>query len=58
MCQKLYLAGNGQSNVYTIKAGDNTLSGIASAFHMTWQALAKKGIANPNVIYVEQTIQI
>lgn len=57
MCQKLYLAGNGQSNAYTIKAGD-TLSGIASAFHMTWQALAKKGIANPNVIYVEQTIQI
>ena len=56
--QKLYLAENGQSNAYTIKAGD-TLSGIASVFHTTWQALAQKnGIANPNVIYVGQTIQI
>ncbi|MGM9882925.1 glycoside hydrolase family 25 [Lactobacillus reuteri] len=56
--QKIYLAGNGQSNAYTVKAGD-TLSGIASAFHTTWEALAQKnGIADPNVIYVGQTIQI
>ena len=56
--QKLYLAGNGQSNAYTVKSGD-TLSNIANIFHTTWQALAQKnGIANPNVIYVGQTIQI
>lgn len=56
--QKIYIAGNGQSNAYTVQAGD-TLSGIAGAFHTTWQALAQKnGIADPNVIYVGQTIQI
>ncbi len=56
--QKLYLAGSGQSNAYTVKNGD-TLSNIANIFHTTWQALAQKnGIANPNVIYVGQTIQI
>lgn len=56
--QKIYIAGNGQSNAYTVKSGD-TLSGIASVFHTTWQALAQKNhIANPNVIYVGQTIQI
>ncbi|MCH5385166.1 glycoside hydrolase family 25, partial [Limosilactobacillus reuteri] len=56
--QKLYLAGNGQSNAYTVQAGD-TLSGIAAKFGKTWQALAQKnGIVNPNVIYVGQTIQI
>ncbi|WP_318630523.1 lytic transglycosylase [Limosilactobacillus reuteri] len=56
--QKLYLAGNGQSNPYTIQAGD-TLSGIAAKFGKTWQVLAQKNcIANPNVIYVGQTIQI
>lgn len=56
--QKIYLAGNGQSNAYTIKIGD-TLSGIASVFHTTWQELAQKNnIANPNVIYIGQTIQI
>ena len=56
--QKLYLAGNGQSNTYTVQAGD-TLSGIAAKFGKTWQALAQKNdIANPNVIYVGQTIQI
>lgn len=56
--QKIYLAGNGQSNAYTIKIGD-TLSGIASVFHTTWQELAQKNnIVNPNVIYIGQTIQI
>lgn len=56
--QKIYLAGNGQSNAYTVKAED-TLGGIASMFHTTWQALSQKnGIADPNVIYVGQTIQI
>ena len=56
--QKIYIAGNGQSNAYTVKAGD-TLSEIASVFHTTWQALAQKNnIVNPNVIYVGQTIQI
>ncbi|WP_267201686.1 LysM peptidoglycan-binding domain-containing protein [Limosilactobacillus kribbianus] len=56
--QKIVIAGGGQSNAYTVKNGD-TLSGIASAFHTTWQALAQKnGISNPNVIYVGQTIQI
>lgn len=56
--QKIYIAGNGQSNAYTVKSGD-TLSGIAAKFGKTWQALAQKNdIANPNVIYVGQTIQI
>lgn len=56
--QKLYLAGNGQSSAYTVQAGD-TLSGIATEFGKTWQALAQKnGIASPNVIYVGQTIQL
>ncbi|MQB56497.1 LysM peptidoglycan-binding domain-containing protein [Limosilactobacillus reuteri] len=56
--QKIILPGNGQSNAYTVQAGD-TLSGIAAKFGKTWQALAQKnGIANPNVIYVGQTIQI
>ena len=41
-----------------LRQGD-TLSNIANIFHTTWQALAQKnGIANPNVIYVGQTIQI
>lgn len=56
--QKIYLAGNGQSNAYTVKAGD-TLSGIANVFHTTWQTLAQKnGITNSNVIYIGQTIRI
>uniref|UniRef100_UPI0035580742 LysM peptidoglycan-binding domain-containing protein n=1 Tax=Limosilactobacillus agrestis TaxID=2759748 RepID=UPI0035580742 len=37
----------------------DTLSRIAAKFGKTWQTLAQKnGIANPNVIYVGQTIQI
>ena len=56
--QKIILGGTGQSNAYTVKSGD-TLSGIASAHGTTWQALAQKnGIANPNVIFVGQTIQL
>ena len=58
--QKIYVgeAIQGQSNAYTVQAGD-TLSGIASKFGTTWQALAQKnGLANPNVIYVGQTLTI
>ncbi len=58
--QKIYVgeATQGQSNAYTVQAGD-TLSGIAAKFGTTWQALAQKnGLANPNVIYVGQTLTI
>ena len=58
--QKIYVgeATQGQSNAYTVQAGD-TLSGIASKFGTTWQTLAQKnGLANPNVIYVGQTLTI
>lgn len=58
--QKIYVgeASQGQSNAYTVHAGD-TLSGIASKFGTTWQALAQKnGLVNPNVIYVGQTLTI
>lgn len=58
--QKIYVgeASQGQSNAYTVQAGD-TLSAIASKFGTTWQALAQKnGLANPNVIYVGQTLTI
>lgn len=58
--QKIYVgeASQGQSNAYTIQSGD-TLSAIASKFGTTWQALAQKnGLANPNVIYVGQTLTI
>lgn len=58
--QKIYVgeATQGQSNAYTVQSGD-TLSGIASKFGTTWQALAQKnGLANPNVIYVGQTLTI
>lgn len=58
--QKIYVgeASQGQSNAYTVQAGD-TLSGIAAKFGTTWQALAQKnGLANPNVIYVGQTLTI
>lgn len=58
--QKIYFgeATQGQSNAYTVQAGD-TLSGIAAKFGTTWQALAQKnGLANPNVIYVGQTLTI
>lgn len=58
--QKIYVgeATQGQSNAYTVQSGD-TLSGIASKFGTTWQALTQKnGLANPNVIYVGQTLTI
>ena len=58
--QKIYVgeASQGQSNAYTVHAGD-TLSGIAAKFGTTWEALAQKnGLANPNVIYVGQTMTI
>ncbi|KLD54307.1 LysM peptidoglycan-binding domain-containing protein [Limosilactobacillus fermentum] len=58
--QKIYVgeAKQGQSNAYTVQSGD-TLSAIASKFGTTWQALAQKnGLANPNVIYVGQTLTI
>lgn len=56
--QKIVISGGGASNAYTVQAGD-TLSGIAGKFHTSWQALAQKnGIANPNVIFVGQTLQI
>lgn len=45
-------------NAYTVHAGD-TLSGIAAKFGTTWKALAQKNdLANPNVIYVGQTLTI
>lgn len=58
--QKIYVgeATHGQSNAYTVQSGD-TLSGIATKFGTTWQDLAQKnGLANPNVIYVGQTLTI
>lgn len=58
--QKIYVgeASQGQSNAYTVQAGD-TLSGIAAKFGATWRALASKnGLADPNVIYVGQTLMI
>ena len=58
--QKIYVgeATQGQSNAYTVHAG-NTLSSIAAKFGTTWKTLAQKNsIADPNVIYVGQTLQI
>lgn len=44
------------SNTYTVQSGD-TLSGIASKFGTTYQALAQiNGISNPNAIYIGQVI--
>ena len=43
---------------YTIKSGD-TLSAIASKYHMTVNALATlNGISNPNLIYPGQTLRV
>ena len=58
--QKIYVgeASQGQSNAYTVQSGD-TLSGIAAKFGTTWRTLANKnGLADPNVIYVGQTLMI
>lgn len=47
-----------QEKTYIVKAGD-TLSGIASKFGTTYQAIAQKnGIANPNKIYAGQVLKI
>jgi N-acetylmuramoyl-L-alanine amidase len=44
--------------VYSVISGD-TLNGIATRYHTTWQRLASYNhIANPNVIYVHQTVCI
>lgn len=44
--------------IYIVKSGD-TLSGIASKYGTTYQALAQyNGIVNPNVIYAGQKIRI
>lgn len=43
---------------YTVRAGD-TLSGIASRYGTTWQALQRlNGIANANVIYPGQVLRV
>lgn len=45
-------------HVYTVVSGD-TLGGIATRYHTTWQRLASYNhIANPNLIYVHQTVCI
>jgi len=47
-----------QDLVYVVKKGD-TLSGIASKYNTTYQALAKyNNISNPNLIYAGQNIKI
>ena len=44
--------------VYSVVSGD-TLGGIATRYHTTWQRLASYNhIANPNIIYMHQTICI
>ena len=44
--------------VYSVVSGD-TLGGIATHYHTTWQRLASYNhIANPNVIYAHQTLCI
>ena len=44
--------------VYVVASG-NTLSGIAARFHISWQKLASYNhIANPNLIYIDQTMCI
>lgn len=43
---------------YTVRSGD-TLSGIASRYGTSWQALAQKnGLANPNIIFPGQVLRI
>ena len=50
--------GHPATGTYTVQPGD-TLSSIAAKFGTTWKTLAQKNsIADPNVIYVGQTLQI
>lgn len=50
--------GAAQQRTYTVRSGD-TLSGIASKYGTTWQALqAKNGLRNPNMIYPGQVLKI
>lgn len=47
-----------ESDTYTVRSGD-TLSGIASRYGTTYQALAAlNGIVNPNLIYPGQVLQL
>ena len=59
--QVLKVDGNAQTSsavYYTVQAGD-TLSGIASAYETTYQAIANlNGISNPNLIYAGQRLRI
>lgn len=56
--QVLKLSGGSSTRSYTVRSGD-TLSAIASRLGTSWTSLkAKNGIANPNVIYVGQTIRV
>lgn len=56
--QTIVVGGNTQSSTYTVSHGD-TLSGIASKFNTTVSSLqSKNGIANPNLIYVGQKLNI
>ena len=57
--QVLKTSGNlAQNDVYIIKSGD-TLSGIASKYKTTWQALAKlNNLNNANLIRVGQVLKI
>lgn len=51
-------ASTSSAEYYTVKAGD-TLSGIASKYGTTYQAIAKlNGIADPNKIYVNQKLRV
>lgn len=52
------LGGGHRGRTYTVRRGD-TLSGIASRYGTSWQALARKnGIANANRIFPGQVIRI
>lgn len=56
--QKLGGGHKSAGRTYTVRRGD-TLSGIASRYGTSWQALARKnGIANANRIYPGQVIRI
>lgn len=55
---KLGVSSKPSAVYYTVKRGD-TLSGIASKYGTTWQAIQKlNGIANPNRIYPGQKLRV